>query len=337
MPERDFTAGGVLACPVDEHPAARAFRALRPDGATPERIEVLKGARPGARRSAYRLAGVGPGGSAVIAKRCPVVKARLERDVYEQVLPSLPVPTVRYYGFVEHADGGWLFLEDVGGHPRYSPDIHEHRRAAGRWLGFLHTRATPAAAARLPVLDSAYYFDRLRSGRARIESALSAPLEPVDQSLMRTILSQCALLEAKWPAVEGRCRSMPKSLIHGDFVAKNIYVAAESGPPRLLPLDWGQAGRGLPGVDLAQSLPSCHGLSADIDLEAYLEVVRGHWAGIGMPEVRAWARTGTLLRTLVAVEWASRSLGRGMICGATAWLGAYADQLAHAARALEGQ
>src|SRR5947208_11232788 len=101
-----------------EHPAARAWRELRPGRDTPGRIETLHGRQSKAwKRTVYRLAGVGPAGSAVIAKRCLAAQAAPERTLYEEVLPHLPVPVLRYYGFLGEPDGHfcWLFLEDAGG------------------------------------------------------------------------------------------------------------------------------------------------------------------------------------------------------------------------------
>jgi len=144
-------------------------------------------------------------------------------------------------------------------------------------------------------------------------------------------------LEAEWSAVDRDCRAMPRSLTHGDFVAKNLYVRTELDGPQILPLDWGQAGWGPPGLDLAQSGGSCHGLSANADVEAYLEVVRHHRTGIDLPQVQAWARLGSLLRTIVAVEWASRSVGSDSAVLSDPRMRGYADPLAQTVRALRGE
>ncbi len=45
-----------------------------------------------------------PAGAAVIAKRCPKLTAALERTIYEEVLPHLPVTTLRYYGSSQEPD-----------------------------------------------------------------------------------------------------------------------------------------------------------------------------------------------------------------------------------------
>ena len=49
-----------------EHPAVNAWRELRPENIKPGQIEILKERK---NRAVYRLVGVGPDNSAIIAKR----------------------------------------------------------------------------------------------------------------------------------------------------------------------------------------------------------------------------------------------------------------------------
>jgi len=139
---------------VGEHPAVKAWRELQPAWAGPESIHVL---REGRKSAIYGLTGVGSGGSAVIAKRCRAAAAAVERTVYAEVLPRLPVTSPRYYGSVQDDRGScWLFLEDVGGE-RYATSNEEHCSLAGRWLGLMHTSTTilaDAAAAARPSVDT---------------------------------------------------------------------------------------------------------------------------------------------------------------------------------------
>jgi hypothetical protein len=60
---------------------------------------------------------VGPAGAAIIAKRSRQGPALVERTVYQEILPHLPVSGLRYYGCVEEPGGlfAWLLLEDAGG------------------------------------------------------------------------------------------------------------------------------------------------------------------------------------------------------------------------------
>ena len=156
-----------------EFPVIKAWRELRPELVQPEKIEILTGRKETARRRACRLAGVGPEGSAVIAKRLRRAKALIEHTVYEEVLQYLPIPTLRCYGLVEEKDGEfcWLFLEDAG-EERYSAFTEEHRRLAARWLGLLHTSAARVAlGARLPDRGQGHYLWRLLSGQRQARSS----------------------------------------------------------------------------------------------------------------------------------------------------------------------
>ena len=147
---------------VREHPAVKAWRELQPAWVGPESIHVLQ---EGRKSAIYGLTGVGSGGSAVIAKRCRAAAAAVERTVYAEVLPRLPVTSPRYYGSVQDDRGScWLFLEDVGGE-RYATSNEEHCSLAGRWLGLMHTSTTilaDAAAAALTRVDIAAYWSVVR-------------------------------------------------------------------------------------------------------------------------------------------------------------------------------
>src|SRR5438132_1157590 len=171
-----------------EHPAIRAWAKLQPERVTPTGIGTLREKLTG---SVYRLEGVGPGGSDVIAKRSSPKGIRKQRTLYEQVLPALPIPTVRYYGFVEEPDDAccWLFLENAGGE-EYSPLIAEHRALAARWLGLLHTAAAgAAAAARLPDRGPGHYLHCLRSAHRGIRAGLANPaLSADDLAMLQTLL-----------------------------------------------------------------------------------------------------------------------------------------------------
>jgi hypothetical protein len=138
----------ILRADLLEHPAVKAWNELQSTRVKPEFLEILQEHKKAA---VYRLMGVGPREVAVIAKRCLTSTALVERTVYEEVLPHLPVAALRYYGFVEEDDTFcWLFLEDAG-KVRLSPLLEEHRVLAARWLGLVHASAARVnAAARLP-------------------------------------------------------------------------------------------------------------------------------------------------------------------------------------------
>jgi aminoglycoside phosphotransferase (APT) family kinase protein len=120
---------------------------------------------------------------------------------------------------------------------------------------------------------------------------------------------------------------MPRTLVHGDFVAKNIGVRPDDGRVVLLPFDWGQAGWGPPAVDLGASPPDLGGLTADVDVTGYWEVVRGHWPGVDRAAVHEWVSVGTLVRCVMAVAWEAASLRTAYVMESVARIGWYGDAL----------
>jgi Ser/Thr protein kinase RdoA (MazF antagonist) len=306
------------AVPADllESLALEVWKELRSGSGLPARIDILKGRKAPGRRGAYRLAGAGPGGAPVIAKRCPLAKACVERTVYAEVFPHLPVAAPRYYGSVEEKGGTfcWLFLEDVGDE-RYSSANEEHRRLAGWWLGALHTSAARlAAAARLPDRGPGHYLERLRSGRARILANLANPaLKAADLAVLEAIVTQYAALEARWHEVERFCEGLPRTVVHGDFADKNLRVRTCPGGTALLPFDWSNAGWGVPAIDLAQTPLTSARFAADPDPASYWTAVRDSWPAFDLRTIQRWGQLGTLFRLLAGVAWITPSLGQDWV------------------------
>jgi hypothetical protein len=307
--------GSTQTVPADplESLAREAWNELRPGSGVPARVDVLKGRREPGRRGAYRLAGAGPGGAAVIAKRCPAAKACVERAIYSEVLPHVPLPAPRYYGSVEEKGGAfcWLFLEDVG-EERYASADEEHRRLAGRWLGTLHTSAARLAPlARLPDRGPGHYLERLQSARGRILAGLaSSALKAADVAVLETIVARCGTLEAHWHRVERFCEGLPRTVIHGDFAAKNLRVRTGQGGIALLAFDWSHAGWGVPASDLAQSPRPPSRFAADPDLAGYWAAVRDHWPAFDLGAIQQWGGLATLFRLLAAIAWVAPALGQ---------------------------
>src|SRR2546426_6857096 len=131
---------------------SQAWRQLHPDRVVPDRITPakFKPNKPRPNLTVYRLEGVGVDSAAVIAKRCTQGGGQIERTVYERILPHVPLAGPRYYGTVsgsheDHAeDVCWLFIGEIQGE-KYDMLRPDHRAAAARWLGILHTEAQSAA------------------------------------------------------------------------------------------------------------------------------------------------------------------------------------------------
>jgi len=282
-----------------EHPAISAWRELRPKLVEPERLDVLT--EESRKTAVYRLARAGKGDSAVIAKRCRQSTALIERAIYEQVLPSLPVPMLHYYGAVEEPNGEfcWLFLEDVSGDEKYHPHIVEHRVAAARWLGIMNTSASGlAAAARLPARGPEHYLKLLRSACDTILSNFANPaLNADDLALLETVVAHCKHLSVQWSQLAGVCEGMPQTLVHGDFITKNVAVRTGRDGIMFLPFDWEKAGWGLPAEDISR-----------VDIPTYRSTVQDHWPSLSIQAIKRLANVGKIFRCLVYLDWIAPSL-----------------------------
>ena len=298
--------GKVLTENLREHPAVRAWSRLSPARALPEHVVVLKRKAKGA---VYRLAGVGPGRRAVIAKRCSREKAAVERAIYEQILPRLPLATLDYHGFVEEGDGlfAWLFLEDVGDEC-YSPDVEEHRALAARWLALFHSAADGAEVkAAFPERGPDHHRAHLRSILETLPQIRALPSVPHDGiEVLASIASRCECLESSWSRVEAFCERIPRALVHGDCLAKNVHLRASQAGRGVAFFDWGGAGWGLVATDLGQlALPHRGPPDDDPGCAMYLAVARRRWPDLDLETVRQLANLGQLF-------WALKVISRGI-------------------------
>jgi thiamine kinase-like enzyme len=293
----------ILQTDLLEHPAVKAWGELRPERVEPEQIEILKQKTKGA---VYRLAGVGPGNSAIIAKRARQAKAVIERTIYEEVLPHLPVTTLHYYGCIEEEDGRfwWLFLEDVG-EQRYSPSVEEHRALAARWFGEMHTSAERVGLkANLPDRGPNLYLTYLRSARELIPQIRPiTSLSVDDMAVLINIVSICVFLEAHWSQVETFCDRMPRTFVHDDCLAKNVHVRTTQAGLTIAPIDWGGAGWGLPATDLGQlRLPYRGQPPANPDIATYQSIVRDQWPSLDAQTIQQLANLGQMFWSLKVIS-----------------------------------
>jgi phosphotransferase family enzyme len=286
------------------HPAVAAWREIMPDAPDPEQIEVLWQRH---KSTTYRLVGAGPDGGTIIAQRSQTVKAEIERAVYEQILPHLPIRTARYYGSrTESPEWAWLFLEDVGDEP-YSATDSAHLALAARWMGVMHTAGAVIPAARgLPDAGPARYLDHLRVGREAVRACLKNPVLAVDElATIRQLLSDLDLLERRWACIERACTGVSSTFVHGDFRPKNAHIRHTRGQAELLVIDWEMAGWGVPAVDLAE-----------IDLPTYWSVVRSEWPGARLEDMQRLRAVGQVFRSLAAVRW----MAAGLLYDRAEWL-----------------
>jgi len=308
------------------HPAVVAWRELAGDGVSPECIEVL---REGKKSVTYRLAGVGPNGSPVIAQRARPEKAAAERLVYERILPHLPVTAPRCYGVREDRGFTWLFLEDIGD-DRYSESDAAHQALAARWVALLHTSATRVAAAReLPEGGPPRYLHYLHASRQLLGTLANPALAAEDVATLRELIADLGRLERRWSWLEAACRGVPATLVHGDFQRKNTYIRHGPAGPELFAIDWETAGWGIPAADLTR-----------VDLATYASIVGSCWPAVGPEQVRRLAAVGRILQQLVAIYWVSPELRYDSplyLRRPMSWLRAYRTRLAAAVQELDGE
>jgi aminoglycoside phosphotransferase (APT) family kinase protein len=300
-------AAAALHEGLEEHPATRAWRRLRPGG-VPSEIRVLKAPTRSIRRAIYWLAAAGADGRPVIAKLSPRANAQIEALIYEEFLSPLALPAPAYHGMVD--DGGsccWLFMDYVAGE-RYKPTHSEHRRLAGRWVARLHGEGECAPASnRLPDRGTDHYLGKLRDARAAIVAQREdALLFRAEASMLQRLAALLTDMASRWSKLEAVCRELPATLVHGDLKKGNLRVDAAGKGTGVIAYDWDTAGWGTPAVDLAQSLHS-RPFSVNACLETYRS---GRWPALTLTreEVARQATAGTVMRCLNAIHWTTEPL-----------------------------
>ena len=326
-------AGRERQSTLMSHPAVHAWCQLYPHD-EPRGITTL---RIGRRRKVYRLQGAGPDGSAVIAKRYRKADALIERTVYEEILPRVTVPSLRYYGFLADPDAEdcWLFLEEATG-VHYSNLLAEHCTQAAQWLGLLHTSAAGVAAGgRLPDGGPGRYLVYLRAARELTQQHLDNPvLSPDDVLFIEGIQARLDDLAAHWNRMEEICDDVPQTLVHGDFNGKNLRIRSANGNTIVDVFDWADAGWGVPAVDLAQVAVPASKLSANPDIPTYWSRVRERWPNASAEALRQLAYCGTVFRALAALSWESNGLSHEWASASVNTMRVYDAEMAHALNAL---
>ncbi len=201
----------------------------------------------------------------------------------------------------------WLFLEDAG-NEAYSPLDPKHRIVAGHWLGALHASTTSLPSdVPLPDRGPAHYLGHLRAARDTIGENLNNPaLDEEQRCQLQRIIMNCDFIESEWWRLEEFCQDIPRTLVHGDFVGKNVRLKSGATSFEVMPFDWEHAGIGVPAVDLAQAKYSSTIFLANPDLSEYW--ITTEWTKLGYEGVLQLATYGTVFRCLAALHWESQRL-----------------------------
>ena len=292
---------------VAEHPAFRAWARVHGSQAAPTKIEVLKQTKR--KTMVCRLSGSGTEMENVIAKRSFRHYIGVERIIYAEILPSLPVTSLRYYGSTEDDDPNyeWLFIEDANGRA-YTSRLKAHRIAAGLWLGIMHTSSASHVdmLSRLPERGPGHYLEALRFARQWIERSLNLELELEDLDSLQMIISDFDRLEGQWSELLEFCDKLPLSLVHGDFKERNIRIRAaahDRGVPILVAFDWAEAGRGVPPVDILGRFGHGVSRSSEPDIYTYWSVARKLWTLPSMETMKRFETVGKTFRAISAFAW----------------------------------
>jgi aminoglycoside phosphotransferase (APT) family kinase protein len=266
-------------------------------------IESLKPQKNVQQKSAiYHVKIQSTSNTSVVAKRSKIAAGTVERIVYENILPLLSLTSPRYYGFTHEKNGDycWLFLEYIHGVP-LSPENESHRRAAAQWLGRLHASAASIPSAlHLPDGGPDRYLGHLRSARLVIRQLRDQTDFVAISNVLMHLIDLLDRLQESWESIATYCNVMPHTLIHGDFIPKNIRVVGLGEEISIYPFDWELAGFGVPVADLSET-----------DIPEYADEVIHLWPVGSIAEVRQWALVGRVFRLLASIDWSCASLRWG--------------------------
>jgi hypothetical protein len=282
------------------HPAARAWATLGAWARPPHRIDkltTLRG-RPIWKSTCYRLVGAGPEGDSIVAKRAPTSSLRTEHIIHSDILSRLPIRTLRFYGYVEsHGDASsWLFLEDAGG-IEYDDTRASHRNLAAQWLGTVHAATSVLGLdGVLPDRGPHYYLKKLAVARCRLLESRRDDRMKQEQCLP-ALASRFDALQRAWGRIDMFCRALSKTLVHGDFTAKNVRVRQDGDAEVLFVMDWDVAGWAVPASDLAA-----------LDLAAYASLQTQSPLPTDQHTLSALAGIGRIFRLILWIEATSSAL-----------------------------
>ena len=255
--------------------------------------------------SVYKLEGAGQSGASIVAKLCNPETAGLERVIYERILPRLPVSSLHYYGHVVSGESHWLFLEYANG-DEWKIDDKRHLELAIRWLAEMHDSAAHLdACSLLPGRGPDYYLSQLTIARQRIVENISSPaLDAASTRILDEFIACSSLMEARWKEVETFCKSVPETLVHNDFLGKNVHVRNTNSGPVLLVFDWEMSGRGVPATDLFWLFQH----APETGITEYWEQRKRFNTRIALQDIEYLVALGAMFRVMDSVEWLSQYL-----------------------------
>ena len=133
---------------------------------------------------------------------------------------------------------------------------------------------------------------------------------------------------------------MPRTVVHGDFIGKNMRIRTCPSGIVLLPFDWETAGWGHPITDLARFADDSAASSASPEICVYRSIVRQFWPQLGVHDIWVLANLGMVFRLIDAVNWACEGMADErsdkVIERSLGQLRSYQDSMASAIQAVKG-
>jgi len=291
--EKMFAYREAIESELMEHPAVQVWLQMDPKYTIPKRIENIR-LWSSPKPFICRMLGAGKDGFPVIAKRCKAPAGKIERRIYEDILPRLSLPKLEYYGsFPEGDDFLWIFLEDAGGR-QFSFHKPGDRRIAVQWLADLHTSSSyMGKPENLIERDPAYYFKRLTGAQEKFYAHLNDDVFcKTDRKVMAASLDQIGFCAASWEKVRALYYQLPRCMVHGDFKSKNIHLRGAAHAASVAVFDWEYAGWGSPGIDMWR-----------LDEAEYRNAVSRRWPHCGADTVHQLKHLGKLFRAIDSYFW----------------------------------
>lgn len=229
-----------------------------------------------------------PGNKSIelIAKLNEMDGALMEHVIYTNILPGLGLNALECFGMVEDESNefAWIFMEHAG-HNRYNAYIGEHVKLATEWLSVLHgSQIRPELLKFFEECSDQHYAASLKGARSYIEGSMYNPvLSSGQQETLSYTLGLLDIVEKKWTVVREMCSTVPKCLIHGDFLSKNLRIDNGGEAYRLKVIDWDAACLGFPFLDIAEALlPTSDQVSSHPkhDMSSYITSSTDWWPGI---------------------------------------------------------
>jgi aminoglycoside phosphotransferase (APT) family kinase protein len=215
-----------------------------------------------------------------------------EPAVYGALLTRAPAGPPELFGSLLEPDRSWLFVEWVEGRELFQVGERGLWEEAARWLARFHVALAPQRErhrreARLLDHGAAFYRRWMERAREFADAGDAAKIE---------------WLAARHEQVVDSLLSLPRTVLHGEFYASNVLVAADFGhtplgqksDARVAPVDWELAAVGPGLTDLAALLSGW----PEADRQA---LAAAYAAEPGVPEFSE--RDFDFARLQVAIQW----------------------------------